>query len=273
MDKVWIKLYTKILENPKVGRLDDKTWRIMMELFLVAGETFDDGRLPDIETLAWKLRRSEKEIKEALQKLEKIGTVTVTDDNVMITNFVSYQNTNQSAYERVKRYRSKAKNVSNDNVNHNADDNADDNETVTHDNAIDKDKELRVKEEEKELRDREEEKDEDTSLSDDREVCGTRKQKAAKEPKHKYGAYNRVLLTDAEYGKLSEKFPDLETRIQRLDEYLENHHSKHYDSHYLTILTWARKDQENNTAQQQYQQPKKTYTFSEALAMQKAGLI
>lgn len=83
--KMWIKVYTKILENPKVGQLDDKTWRIMMELFLVAGETFDDGRLPDIKTIAWKLRRTTNEIKSALQKLEEIGTVTLTDDYVLIS--------------------------------------------------------------------------------------------------------------------------------------------------------------------------------------------
>ena len=33
-------------------------------------------------------------------------------------------------------------------------------------------------------------------------------------------------------------------RIQRLDEYLEMNKKKHYDNHYLTILNWARKDEQ-----------------------------
>lgn len=140
----YIKIYTKILENPKVGRLDDKTWRIMMELFLLAGETFDDGNLPDADSIAWKLRRPEKDIVSALQKLAEIGTVTLSGDNATVTNFVKYQNTNQTSYERVKRYRNRhSDNATDTETSNNAvtDDNT--NETqmkrncVTNDNADD----------------------------------------------------------------------------------------------------------------------------------------
>ena len=61
--------------------------------------------------------------------------------------------------------------------------------------------------------------------------------------KHKRGQFQHVLLTDEEYGKLVDQFPeDFRMRIQNLDNYLENNRKKHYDNHYLTILNWARKD-------------------------------
>ena len=63
-----------------------------------------------------------------------------------------------------------------------------------------------------------------------------------RDKKHKYGEYQHVLLSDSDYSKLKEQFPDYEKRIKNLDEYLENNPKKHYANHYLTIKTWARKD-------------------------------
>lgn len=60
--------------------------------------------------------------------------------------------------------------------------------------------------------------------------------------KHKYGEYNNVLLTDEEYEKLQELFPDTQDRIERLSEYVAST-GKSYKSHYATIRAWARKDQ------------------------------
>lgn len=59
--------------------------------------------------------------------------------------------------------------------------------------------------------------------------------------KHRYGEYNNVLLTDEEYQKLQDMFPDLQERIERLSEYVAST-GKSYKSHYATIRAWARKD-------------------------------
>lgn len=72
--------------------------------------------------------------------------------------------------------------------------------------------------------------------------------------KHTYGEFKKVRLTDDELKKLKDKFPsDWETRIATLDEYIART-GKRYESHYLTILHWARKDAENE------QKGKKSYT-------------
>lgn len=59
--------------------------------------------------------------------------------------------------------------------------------------------------------------------------------------KHKYGEFNNVLLTDEELEKLKKEFVDWNERIDKLSIYIGSS-GKSYKSHYLTILSWARKE-------------------------------
>lgn len=76
----------------------------------------------------------------------------------------------------------------------------------------------------------------------DADVPQTRN-KRNKEIKNKniYGTNHNVLLTDEEFEKLKSQFPDYQTRIDDLSFYLSSKGAK-YASHYMTILSWARKD-------------------------------
>ena len=226
----YIKLYTKILDNPKTGRLKDKTWRIMIEIFLVAGETFDNGNLPDVEMLSWRLRRSEKDVRDALNELVKIGTVTLKNDNPTVTNFEEYQNTNQTAYERVKNYRKRQR----DNAVDNANDNVNDMQMITVDRDIDIDKDKN-----KELREIKE-----SVLKD----APAKKTPAKPKPeKHTYGSFGNVLLTDDEVENLRKKFTDADNRI----EYFSTKKKAKgyvYNSDYAAILAWADDDAEKKKA-------------------------
>lgn len=63
-----------------------------------------------------------------------------------------------------------------------------------------------------------------------------------KSPRHKYGAYNNVLLSDEDMEKLKVEFPyDYEERIERLSEYIASKGAK-YKSHLATIRAWSRRD-------------------------------
>lgn len=67
--------------------------------------------------------------------------------------------------------------------------------------------------------------------------------KSKEEVKHKYGVYKHVMLTDKEYEELVDQFPfNFQSKINNLDEYLENNPKKHYANHLLTIRKWARRD-------------------------------
>lgn len=66
--------------------------------------------------------------------------------------------------------------------------------------------------------------------------------------RHRYGAYENVLLSDEEYAKLKAEFPtDYSQRIERLSEYIASS-GKTYKNHLATIRSWARKDCQKHPA-------------------------
>lgn len=84
--------------------------------------------------------------------------------------------------------------------------------------------------------------DKEIDKDKDKEYSLDLKEKKKKEVKHKYGEFNNVLLTDTEYNKLLERFPnDLKARIERLSGYVAST-GKSYKSDYATIINWAKKD-------------------------------
>lgn len=73
-------------------------------------------------------------------------------------------------------------------------------------------------------------------------------EKEDKPTRHRYGAYENVLLSDEEYVKLKAEFPtDYAQRIERLSEYIASS-GKKYKSHLATIRSWARKDGQKHPA-------------------------
>ena len=60
--------------------------------------------------------------------------------------------------------------------------------------------------------------------------------------RHKYGEYKNVLLTDEQYEKLKNEFPnDYEKRIEEVSIYCQSH-GKKYKDYLATIRNWARKE-------------------------------
>ena len=49
----WIKLYLDILKDPKMGLLDDTSFRRAIELFLLAADHDKNGELPTLKFMAW----------------------------------------------------------------------------------------------------------------------------------------------------------------------------------------------------------------------------
>ena len=84
-----------------------------------------------------------------------------------------------------------------------------------------------------------------------------------KPPRHKYGLYNNVLLTDEDMDKLKEEFPtDYQERIDRLSEYIESKGAK-YKNHLATIRAWSRRDKPAETSSDPFAQLLKEGAFDE----------
>ena len=89
--KYYIKLFHVILDDPKMGTLGDRLWRRTIELFLMAGELDEDGWLPDIGEMSWRLRTDIATMKQELQELKKHEIVTHKKDRWFVVNFSKRQ--------------------------------------------------------------------------------------------------------------------------------------------------------------------------------------
>lgn len=70
----WIKLYREILTDPDWHCLPGDVAKILVMLWLIASEDhgMERGSLPDVRTLAFRLRISEDEVEWHLQELCKM---------------------------------------------------------------------------------------------------------------------------------------------------------------------------------------------------------
>jgi len=87
----WIKLWLSWLDLPRMGNLPDEQWRLAVELELVAGENGEDGILPSIPDLSWRLRRDPKQLEALLKSLEKTKTVVKQNRQWVVVDFAIRQ--------------------------------------------------------------------------------------------------------------------------------------------------------------------------------------
>ena len=100
----WVKLYHEILDDPKMGRLSDRLYRRVIELFLVAGEYQKEGLLPKPSDVAWRLHINEHELLSDLQDLADLGIVHLDNGKWIVTKFAERQ-APMTSTERVQRFR------------------------------------------------------------------------------------------------------------------------------------------------------------------------
>lgn len=105
------------------------------------------------------------------------------------------------------------------------------------------------------------EKEIEKEIELDKEIEKEKKDKPSKPPRHKYGLYNNVLLSDDDLEKLRVEFPsDYQERIDRLSEYIESKGAK-YKNHLATIRAWDRRDKEKHTSQPEQQKKQGSGNF------------
>ena len=63
----WIKLYRDLLDDISWHQLPGDAAKLLVELWMIASE--DDGKIPNNEILAFRLRKTERHIKDALSHL------------------------------------------------------------------------------------------------------------------------------------------------------------------------------------------------------------
>ena len=233
MKNNWLKLYHEILSDPKMGKMTDHLFRRTIELFLLAGQEGKDGILPDIGSIAWSLRTTEDDIQNVISELIKLDMIsesqtnekTQSDMNYLIVNFEKRQKSDKTKSEINHDYYQSQKRKSE--IQKNSENDRSENKTPE-----------KIREDKNQNRGDE--------IREDIPAADVASSQLATPKKQKFGNFKHVLLADEEYKKLSNEFPDVDARIQNLDDYLENNRKKHYDNHYLTIRKWAKKEENAN---------------------------
>lgn len=113
--RTWIKLYTEIIDDPKMGRLTDRQFRTCINLFALAGRIDTDGALPALDDIAWQFRMDIADLTADLQTLRSVHIIAEHDGQLVINRWRERQAKSPSAapervLQRVTEYRQRRRN-------------------------------------------------------------------------------------------------------------------------------------------------------------------
>lgn len=98
----WVKLFTEIIDDSKVGKLTDVVkWRYV-SLIALAGECDAEGFLVNgndamsIQDIAWRLRVPASKLEQEFEKISEQGLIDTVDDVWRVTKFSERQGRSQS---------------------------------------------------------------------------------------------------------------------------------------------------------------------------------
>lgn len=104
----WLKLFTEIIDDPKLAEIPEWAKWCFVEFLCLAKENDKGGELQPVTKMAWRLRKTAKQVEAALRTLKEVGVVHSTGATWIVTNFAKRQAPSESA-ERVRRFREKQK--------------------------------------------------------------------------------------------------------------------------------------------------------------------
>ena len=254
--KQWIKLSAGVHKDRKLWKLSKDAQLVFFYLLSIAGSEDRNGFLPSAEDIAlelWFLKLKPKELSAALLSLAEAGIIEESQtDEIKLTNFEKWQTAEKTKSEIDREYYLKNKKLKSESQRNLSENSAEIKRNLSEQSEKISEKSAKIPtlEIDKEI---DIEKDKDiNSFSNEKEYT-----RAKNSPRRKFGSAGNVLLTDDEYRKLHERFIDADERIENLSLGIASKGYK-YKDHYATILNWARRDAEKQTAQPQ-KQPETTF--------------
>lgn len=103
----WFRVYTRILDNPRLQTMDANLFRQLMNFWALA--KLNNGALPAIDEIAWRLRRTPEQVTEDVAKLIDAKLLDRRGKIISPTNWVSWQTKKPVSTERVQRFRNKSR--------------------------------------------------------------------------------------------------------------------------------------------------------------------
>lgn len=103
----WFRFYEGVVDDPKVQRLPAPLFKFWVNTLCLASA--NGGEMPSLADMSFKLRMSEKQVVDSLQKLVDAGLVDELDGVSTPHNWSGRQYESDSAAERMRRHRAKKK--------------------------------------------------------------------------------------------------------------------------------------------------------------------
>lgn len=111
----WFRVYEDLVDDPKVQRLPPVTFRALINLWCLAAG--NDGRLPPVADIAFKLRVTEADTVTLLDELRNAGLLDQDEETGLSPhNWNGRQFKSDVSNDRVKRHRQRRRNVTSDEV-------------------------------------------------------------------------------------------------------------------------------------------------------------
>jgi hypothetical protein len=107
--RVWFRLYTEVLNDPKVQGLSDRLFRSWINVLCVASKY--GGVLPEIAELAFLLRIKPERAKVLLEELRVVGLLDEIDGRIAPHNWKVRQYESDNSTARVNRFRNGQRNA------------------------------------------------------------------------------------------------------------------------------------------------------------------
>src|SRR5690242_13618173 len=102
----WLRLYSDVLDDPKVQRLPAPLFKCWINLLCLASEGDKRGELPSLPDIAFRLRMGEDETRDALNQLIAAGLIDVPDaETFRPHNWNGRQFVSDNVTERVRKHR------------------------------------------------------------------------------------------------------------------------------------------------------------------------
>jgi len=110
----WVRLYTEVLNDPKVQRLDGETFKAWINILCLAGQ--NGGKLPPVSDIAFALRMDDNGVVTVLERLLNGGLIDKLNGGADGYHYAPHewakrQYKSDTSTDRVKRFRERSKTV------------------------------------------------------------------------------------------------------------------------------------------------------------------
>lgn len=107
----WLRLYTELLDDPKIQSLPETLFKFWVNCLCLAGK--NEGVIPDDETLAWALREQLCNVSLKIQLLSEKGLIDILETHREPHNWHKRQYKSDNSTDRVRALRDKVKRTRN----------------------------------------------------------------------------------------------------------------------------------------------------------------